>query len=58
MTCWKDPQEWPTGGSDEDRDILAHVLEIGFVALLRGGMFWLGILAQRVNSLWLKVMLC
>lgn len=27
VTCWKDPLEWPLGGSDEDRVVLVNILE-------------------------------
>ncbi|XP_057871389.2 uncharacterized protein LOC131077832 [Cryptomeria japonica] len=27
VSCWKDPQEWPVGGSEEDRAALCKVLE-------------------------------
>ena len=36
MTCWKDPQEWPDGGSAEDRTLLSHVLENRFCSSLKG----------------------
>ena len=35
VTCWKDPQEWPIGGSDEDHALLAHVLKGRFFSSLR-----------------------
>lgn len=27
VSCWKDPWEWPLGGSDEDHTMLAKILE-------------------------------
>jgi len=30
VTCWKDIQEWPVGGSEEDRAVLAKTLESRF----------------------------
>lgn len=34
MTCWKDPQECPVGGSDEDRAALTKALESRFYSSL------------------------
>ncbi|XP_057856267.1 uncharacterized protein LOC131065696 [Cryptomeria japonica] len=36
VACWKDPQEWPLGGSDEDRAILSRVLETRLCSSLNG----------------------
>ena len=36
MTCWKDSQEWPIGGSKEDHALLSHVLEDRFCSSLNG----------------------
>ena len=36
ITCWKDPQEWPMGGSVEDRALLSQVLEGRFCSSLNG----------------------
>ena len=36
VTCWKDSQEWFFGGFDEDRALLAHVLENRFCSFLKG----------------------
>ena len=36
MTCWKDSQECPVSGSNEDRALLAHVLENRFCSSLKG----------------------
>ena len=36
VTCWKDSQEWPVRGSDEDHALLAHVLENRFCSSLKG----------------------
>ena len=35
VTCWKDSQEWPISGSDEDHTLLAHVLENRFCSSLK-----------------------
>ena len=34
VTCWKDPQEWPMGGSDKDRVVLTKLLESKFFSSL------------------------
>ena len=36
ITCWKNPQEWPMGGSVEDRALLSRVLEGRFCSSLKG----------------------
>lgn len=35
VACWKDPQEWPDGGSEEDRAFLAQVLKDRFCSSLK-----------------------
>ena len=34
VTCWKDPQEWPVGGSDEGHVVLFKTLESRFCSPL------------------------
>ena len=36
MTCWKDSQEWLVSGSDEDRSLLAHMLENRVCSSIKG----------------------
>ncbi|XP_059077196.1 uncharacterized protein LOC131876295 [Cryptomeria japonica] len=36
VACWKDPQEWPLGGSDEDRDVLVRILKDRLCSSLNG----------------------
>ena len=36
MTYWKDSQEWPMGGTNEDRALLSRVLEDRFCSSLSG----------------------
>ena len=42
MTCWKDPQEWLVGGSNEDCFLLSKALEIRFYISLnvRDALGW------------------